>query len=196
MKVTKDQMAQNRARILSEAGRLFREKGFAAVTVSEVMKAAGLTHGGFYGHFRSKDDLVAQAILHASGSQEQTDDLATFIEAYLFMLHREQPGLGCPMAALAGLMGDQAPEARSAMAARLSEQIAALAQAMPGEDPGSQRQKAIGSFAAMAGAIILSRSIDDHELAKEILAAVRTWITQDTLIDKWNSQRRTRHDRL
>lgn len=181
MKVSREQMAQNRVRILDEAGRLFREKGFAAVTVAEVMKAAGLTHGGFYGHFRSKDDLVAHAILHASGSQDQTDDVAALVEAYLSMLHREQPGLGCPIAALAGLMGDQVPEARSAMATRLSEQFAAFAPAMPGEDPGAQRQTAIGSFAAMAGAIILSRSIDDHELAQEILGSVHTWITRNAL---------------
>lgn len=68
MKVSREQMAENRRRILDAASRLFREKGFDAVSVAEVMKAAGLTHGGFYGHFSSKDDLIAQTLAHALGS--------------------------------------------------------------------------------------------------------------------------------
>ncbi len=109
MKVSQEQKAQNRSRILTEAGRLFREKGFDAVSVAEVMQAAGLTHGGFYGHFRSKDDLVAQTIAHAVGSQSTADDLSSWVDTYLSTPHRDHPDLGCPMAALAGFMRQQAP---------------------------------------------------------------------------------------
>lgn len=184
MKVSREQMAQNRIRILTEAARLFCEKGFAAVSVAEVMKAAGLTHGGFYGHFKSKDDLIAQVIGFASGSRSDTADLGAFIDAYLSILHREHPELGCPMAALAGLMRDQAPEARAAMAERLGAHIDSLAEAMPGADGASKRRAAIGSWAAMVGALILARSIDDPTLSSELLAETRAWIDAKAVAGK------------
>ncbi len=176
MKVSREQMAQNRERILTEASRLFRAKGFAAVSVAEVMKAAGLTHGGFYGHFRSKDDLIAQAICQATDSQSEADGLAAFIDAYLSAPHRDHPEFGCPMAALAGLMRDQAPEVRAAMAGRLAEQIDRLAGAMPGDAPDERRRTAIGHWSAMVGALILARSVDDSVLADELLAETKAWI--------------------
>lgn len=176
MKVSREQMAQNRDRILTEAARLFREKGFDAVSVAEVMKAAGLTHGGFYGHFRSKDDLIAQAIVHAEGSQSAIDSLEGWIETYLSAIHRDQPGLGCPTAALAGLMRDQGPEARAAMAQKLAAQIESLAQATPGTDADARRREAVGKMSAMVGALILARAIDDPDLSDEVLAETRAWI--------------------
>lgn len=176
MKVSREQMAENRSRILTEAGRLFREKGFEAVSVAEVMKAARLTHGGFYGHFRSKDDLIAQAIGHATGSQSATDGIDAWIDAYLSRLHRDHSGLGCPTAALAGLMRQQAPEARASMAQVLAGQIDNLADAMPGADAAERRLAAIGSWSAMVGALILARSIDDTALSDELLSKTRAWI--------------------
>ncbi|HEX7856381.1 MAG TPA: helix-turn-helix domain-containing protein [Sphingobium sp.] len=176
MKVTREQMAQNRDRILTEAGRLFREKGFDAVSVAEVMKAAGLTHGGFYGHFRSKDDLIAHAISQAVGSQSATDDIDAWIDAYLSGPHRDHPELGCPMAALAGFMRQQAPEARASMAKMLAGQIDALAQTVSGTDATARRRAAIGRLSAMVGALILSRAIDDPALSDELLAETRAWI--------------------
>jgi TetR/AcrR family transcriptional regulator, transcriptional repressor for nem operon len=184
MKVSREQAAQNRIRILTEAARLFREKGFTSVSVAEVMKAAGLTHGGFYGQFKSKDDLIAQAIAFASGSQSDTTDLSAFIDAYLSIPHIQHPELGCPMAALAGLMRDQAPEARAAMAERLGAHLDSLANAMPGETGASRRRAAIGSWAAMVGALILARSIDDPELSSELLTETRAWIDMKGAIGK------------
>ena len=180
MKVSREQMAQNRSRILMEAGRLFREKGFDAVSVAEVMKAAGLTHGGFYGHFRSKDDLIAHAIGHAEGSQPATGDVGAWIDAYLSTPHRDHPEHGCMTAALAGLMRDQAPEARAAMAQRLAAQIRSVTEAMPEADPAERRRAAIGSLSAMVGALILARSIDDPALSNELLAETRAWIDEKT----------------
>jgi TetR/AcrR family transcriptional repressor of nem operon len=176
MKVSREQMAQNRSRILTEAGRLFREKGFDAVSVAEVMKAAGLTHGGFYGHFRSKDDLIAHAIGHTVGSESATDDIGAWIDTYLSLLHRDHPEAGCPTAALAGLMRQQAPEARASMAQVLAGQIGSLTTAMPGTDAAERRLAAIGSWSAMVGALILARSIDDPVLSNELLTKTRTWI--------------------
>jgi TetR/AcrR family transcriptional repressor of nem operon len=178
MKVSREQMVQNRSRILAEAGRLFREKGFEAVSVAEVMKAAGFTHGGFYGHFRSKDDLIAQAIAHMEATEAVTeaDSIGAWFDTYLSPIHRDHAGLGCPMAALAGLMRDQAPETQAAMAQRLAGQLDSLAEAMPGTDPAARRRAAIGSWSAMVGAVILARSINDPALSDELLAETRAWI--------------------
>jgi TetR/AcrR family transcriptional repressor of nem operon len=131
MKVSREEMAQNRIRILTEAAQLFREKGFAAMSVAEVMKAAGLTHGGY-----------------AAGARSDTADLGAFIDAYLSIPHGEHPELGCPMAALAGLMRDQAPEVRAAMAERLGAQLVSLADAMPGEDGVSRPRAPTRSISA------------------------------------------------
>jgi TetR/AcrR family transcriptional regulator, transcriptional repressor for nem operon len=180
MRVTREQMAQNRSLILTEAGRLFREKGFDAVSVADVMRAAGLTHGAFYGHFRSKDDLIAQAIGHAEGSQPAaaTDNIGDWFDTYLSSAHRDHPDLGCPMAALAGFMRDQAPEAQAAMAQRVAAQIDTLAAEMPGANAAKRRRAAIGSWSAIVGAVILARSINDSALSDELLAETRVWINK------------------
>lgn len=183
MKVSREQMAQNRSRILTEAGRLFRDKGFDAVSVAEVMRAAGLTHGGFYGHFRSKDDLIAQAIGSAIGSQSVTEDLSAEIHTYLSALHRDHPESGCPMAALAGLMRQQSPEARASMAQVLAGQIDTLTAVIPDADPARRRRAAIGGWSAMVGALILARSIDDPVLSDELLSETRAWVEQSKLPD-------------
>lgn len=179
MKTSREQVAQNRDRILAEAGRLFREKGFGAVSVAEVMKAAGLTHGGFYGYFRSKDDLIAQTICHADEQKNAAECLGSWIDTYLCETHRDHPELGCATAALAGLMRDQSPEARAAMAQQLSAQIDRLAAVTPGTDPATRRRAAIGSWSAMVGALILARSVDDPALSQELLSETRSWITEN-----------------
>lgn len=184
MKVSQEQKAQNRSRILTEAGRLFREKGFDAVSVAEVMKAAGMTHGGFYGHFQSKDDLVAQTIASATGSGSVPRDISAWIDTYLSAPHRDHPDMGCPMAALAGFMRQQAPGARASMAQILTAQIDALTDIMPGADLARRRRAAIGSWSAMVGALILARSIDDLALSEELLSETRAWIDESKTPDQ------------
>src|SRR4051794_15051251 len=96
-------MAEHRQTILEAASRLFRAHGFEAVTVAQVMQAAGLTHGGFYGHFRSKDDLIAQALAHVLASGVAAEgDLAAYASAYLSPRHRDDMAGGCPTAGLGG----------------------------------------------------------------------------------------------
>jgi TetR/AcrR family transcriptional repressor of nem operon len=177
MRVSRDQMATNRVRILTEASRLFRERGFDAVTVSEVMKAAGQTHGGFYSHFASKDDLVAQTIAFAlDGEGETMPDLQGWIDVYLSPLHRDHAGEGCPTASLAGLMRQQTPEARAAMANGLDAQIDRFARSLPVGDPAERRREAIGRWSAMVGALVMARAVDDPALADELLTSTRAWI--------------------
>ncbi len=170
-------MAQNRSRILTEAGRLFREKGFDVVSVAEVMKAVGLTHGGFYGHFSSKDDLVAQTLAHvlAAGADEE-GDFRAYVGSYLSPRHRDNPAAGCPTAGLAAAIRHQNPAARSAMTEGLRSQITRIEKALPELDPATRRRAAIGSWAAMVGAVILARAIDDSVLSDEILEQTRAWI--------------------
>src|SRR5206468_10994831 len=110
MKVSREQAAQNRERIVETAAQLFRERGFEGIGVADLMKEAGLTHGGFYGHFSSKDDLIAEASARAltrslallSNLPERAsgDPLTTIAGAYLTSKHRDDPGTGCLLAAL------------------------------------------------------------------------------------------------
>lgn len=181
MKVSREQMAENRIHILDAAGRLFREKGFEAVTVAEVMNAAGLTHGGFYGHFSSKDDLIAQTLAHMLKINADTKiDLRSYLDTYLSPRHRDKPGKGCPTAALVAETRRQSPEARAAVTDGFRGQIERLRKALPEAPEEERRRAAIGSWAAMVGAVILSRSIDDPALSDEVLEATRAWIEAGT----------------
>lgn len=177
MKVSREQMAENRRRILDVASRLFREKGFDAVSVAEVMKAAGLTHGGFYGHFSSKDDLVAETIGYVlSQDGGGSVDLRAYMDEYLAPRHRDNAAAGCPTAGLAADIRHQTPAARAAMTAGLRSQIERVAKALPNIDAADRRRAAIGTWAAMVGAVILARAIDDIELSDEVLEQTRAWI--------------------
>lgn len=177
MKVSREQFARNRDRILGEAGRLFRERGFEGVSVAEVMKAAGLTHGGFYGHFSSKDDLIAQTLTHALANQAGEGlSLDAIMDAYLSPWHRDNAATGCPTAALAGDVRRQDPAAREALAEVLQSQVERIADALPEMEPGEKRRAAIGNWAAMVGAIILARAVGDPAFSDEILEQTRAWI--------------------
>ncbi|MGJ5818939.1 TetR/AcrR family transcriptional regulator [Paludibaculum fermentans] len=177
MKVSREKMAENRRRILSEAARLFKAHGFESVTVSDVMNAAGLTHGGFYGHFKSKDNLIAETLAYAVDSTDAVDfDLSRYAAAYLSHKHRDDLAGGCPTASLGSETIRQSPEARAAMTAGLRRQIERFAKTVPGNTTAEKRQAAIGTWAAMVGGLILARLSDDPKLSDEILAQTRAWI--------------------
>ncbi|WP_310630697.1 helix-turn-helix domain-containing protein [Paraburkholderia sp.] len=181
MRVSREQVAINRQKILEAASRLFRERGYDAVTVAEVMSAAGLTHGGFYGYFKSKDDLIAETLAHvfAQGDAGETD-VARYASRYLSRSHRDNLAGGCPTAALGAETVRQTPEARAVMAAGLRKQIERLSAANAASGGASTaehaRRAAIGSWSAMVGAVILARLIDDPALSDEILDETRAWI--------------------
>lgn len=177
MRVTQAQMEANRHRILDEASRLFREHGFASVTIADVMKAAGQTHGGFYGHFASKDALIAATVAHSLADDvDRTMDLSTMVDLYLAPAHRDDAGAGCPTAALVGLMRQQVPEAKAAMREGIEAQIAFLAEAMPFDGDTKRRRAAIGYWSAMVGALVLARAVGNSPLADELLLETRTWL--------------------
>lgn len=178
MKVSREQVAENRQKILEAASRLFRAQGFEGVTVADVMKAAGLTHGGFYGHFKSKDDLIAQTMTYIFAGSPTEIDLARFTEDYLSRSHCNNLEQGCPTAGLGADTIHQAPEARAAMTAGLRQHIERLSKSAQGKNAAEKRQAAIGSWAAMVGALILARLSDDPKLSDEILKQTKTWITR------------------
>ena len=150
--------------------------------MAEVMQAAGLTHGGFYGHFKSKDDLIAQTLAHAllAGEDRQRSraevDLARYAAGYLSPRHRDDLAGGCPTAGLGAETIRQSPEARAAMTAGLRRRIELLSEGAPGASAAEKRRAAIGSWAAMVGAVILARLSDDPRLSDEVLEQTRAWI--------------------
>jgi TetR/AcrR family transcriptional regulator, transcriptional repressor for nem operon len=183
MKVSREEAARNRERIVEAAARRFRERGFEGVGVAEVMKDAGLTHGGFYGHFGSKEDLMAEACAYASersralwarrAAQAPGDPLEALARLYLTTAHRDDPGRGCVVAALAADAARQGPGVRRAATEGLRKSFEFLARLVPGRG-AMKRQRAIATYASWVGAMVLARAVDDEALSREILEAVRT----------------------
>ena len=193
MKVSREQAALNRERIVETAARLFREKGYDGIGVADLMKNAGLTHGGFYGHFASKEDLMIEACQHAlekslegwrtKVAQDPREALPAIVDNYLTPKHRDQPGTGCPAAAMGVDVARMSPGARPAFTQATRQQFALLQDLMPDNTPDGtperRRQQAIATFSAMVGAMVLARSIDDEALSQEILDAVKAQLLQD-----------------
>lgn len=183
MKVSREQVALNRERIVETAARLFREKGYDGIGVADLMKSAGLTHGGFYGHFASKEDLLAAAAAHAldksverwqgylAGGHDAA--LEKIADGYLTTQHRDHPEKGCSVTALGADVARLGPKARHAVTEGAKGQLAVLEQLMPGADAAERRRQALAQYAAMIGAIVLSRAVDDEDLSLDVLAAVR-----------------------
>ena len=176
MRVTKEQIAEHRQRILDAAGRLFRERGFEGVTVAEVMQAAGLTHGGFYGHFKSKDDLIAETLASIHTVHPDGATLADYAAGYLSEGHRDEFAGGCSFAALGSDTIRQSPAARTAMTERLHRQIDRLTALAPGKTEAEKRRAAVAGWSAMVGALVLSRISNDPKLSSELLADTTDWI--------------------
>ena len=160
MRVSRKQVEENKQTILTAAGRLFRERGFDAVTVTDIMKSAGLTHGGFYGYFKSKD-------------------VESLIARYLSPEHRDNFASGCPLAALAAETIRQSESARDEMTARLQQQIAYLSEAINEKNPEKSRRAAIGNWSAMVGALILARMTADSAFSDEILRETAAWLEEN-----------------
>lgn len=191
MRVSREQVAENRRAILDVASRMFREHGFEAVTVADIMKAAGLTHGGFYGYFKSKDELIAAALADAlEKTLPPSGDLAAYAADYLSTSHRDARACGCVTAALAAETVRLPGDARTEMTASLRRQIERLSRVAPGEDDGQRRRAAIGSWAAMVGAMILARVSDDAALSGEVLDTTRAWLGEQ---DRVAAPRRARN---
>lgn len=185
MKVSREKSAENRARILDVAGELFREKGFDGIGVADIMKAAGLTHGGFYGHFDSKDSLALEA---GKALVEKTkarwkevldtatgDPLETLLQHYLSRRNLTQTT--CVFATLTQEVSRQGANMQSTFTAGLADLADMLVPFVAGDTPVARRANALATLSAMMGSVILARSLDDADLADEFLAATHRQLT-------------------
>jgi len=182
MRVTQNEMDANHVRIVEGAARLFRERGLRTTSVADAMNAAGLTHGGFYRHFKTKDDLVIESLrvafdsftspLEARQKSEQPEQVAAdFKSLYLSDEHAANPGLGCPMPALGGELARESALIREEFSRGVKRVLDALANAHPGTD--SQRQdNAARELAMLVGAIVLARA-SDPAMGKRLLDSCR-----------------------
>jgi TetR/AcrR family transcriptional repressor of nem operon len=179
MRASREQFAENRQRILAVAGRLFRQKGFEGIGVDGIMKAAGLTHGGFYGHFASKAKLAEQACsagLHQSKQKWDTlaqaspeAALAEIVASYLSERHRDDPGNGCVFAALGGEVARSSAAVRSTVTKGVRAQLGVLERVAKGRSKAARREQAITALSGMVGAMVVARLVNDSALSNEIL---------------------------
>jgi TetR/AcrR family transcriptional repressor of nem operon len=175
MRVSREKAAENREKIVDVAARLFREQGFD-VGVDTIMKQAGLTHGGFYGHFGSKDDLAAEAVARAlaqgNARMSRFTDLADYVAGYLSDRHCADRGGGCGLAALGSEVAREGKGVRRAITHYVATRIEGVAALFRGT-AASRRKHAIATLSGIVGALTLARAVDDPTLSKEILAAAR-----------------------
>lgn len=189
MRVSREQAARNREHVIDTAARLFREKGYSGIGVADLMKEAGLTHGGFYGNFDSKEDLMAAACVRAfDGATDRwrvlletapETALAQIVASYLSRRHVDHPGAGCALAALGGELARLGEPVRDIASAGVRAQIDMLAPLMAGADAQSQRRAAMAAYAGMVGALVLARAVNDTALGGEILQAVQDQVLAD-----------------
>ena len=177
---------KTREQIVETAARAFREEGVAGVGIGELMGRAGLTHGGFYAHFESKDALVAEACSRAvDDSWAQMNELvaqappgqelATFIRGYVSRRHRDDPGTGCMMPTLGAEMPRHGPEVRAAFTAQIRRVMDNLVALLP--DTPDREDRAITLLSGMAGAVMVARAVDDPALSDRVLKVCRAFWT-------------------
>lgn len=184
MRYSREHKQETHARIVRRASVRLREKGAHGIGVADLMKEAGLTHGGFYAHFASREALVIEAFNYAmERSTEQwrrlaaatppEKRLAALVDGYLTTRHRDDPGHGCAITALGPEIAREGPKARRAFSAKLEEMVEMIADQAPELPRKAARRQAIAVLSAMVGAIVLSRIAGTGEFSEEILAAGR-----------------------
>jgi TetR/AcrR family transcriptional repressor of nem operon len=184
MRRSREDTAETRRRIVQTASRLFRQRGITSVSVGDIMGALGLTVGGFYRHFPSKEALVAEAITAASDELESSYDkaqpgasgpasAAAALDSYLSPAHRDHPEAGCPVAALCADVAHEGLATKEAFTSSLRRLLDRVARLAPG-DTRSARDRRLFTTAAMVGAVVLSRATSDPALADDLLRAVRS----------------------
>lgn len=184
-RVSKAQAQENRQYVVATASRLFREKG-TAVSIADLMKASGLTHGAFYKQFASKEDLVDKAIAHSfedpaahapAGPEEPAEDheaaRRTLIEQYLSVWHRDHAGDGCPVSGFAADLGREPDQAARSQDVYINGVRNRAAQLATGDDDG------MAQLCTMVGALALARATRGNPISEELLQAARTALTKN-----------------
>jgi len=178
MRVSKEQAAENRERILKAASRLMREHGISGVGVDALTEAAGMTHGSLYSQFGSKERLVEEAVAYAIAAKgrelPERFALDDYVSEYLSPAHRDLPGSGCPLAALGCEMSRQGKGVRERFTSGVRSMIGLLSERMDSELKQRQRyDKALATAASLVGALVLARAVNDPQLSDDILRATR-----------------------
>ena len=179
-----EQKERTHQRIVAAAARQFREQGLGGAGVQRIMEEAGLTHGGFYTHFGSKDDLTAESIaLAMKTAREGWLEGAAFLrgpgatkrmlDAYLSRAHRDDPGAGCPLPSTSADVARAAPAVRRAYANELRKIIESLEHRLEDPEDEEAHQRAVGAMALCVGGLLLARAVDDDALSDDILRACR-----------------------
>jgi TetR/AcrR family transcriptional repressor of nem operon len=181
MRVSRAQAEKNHQNVINEASRLFREKGFDGIGLKDLMKGAGLTQGGFYKQFESKEDLIAQASHRAMdlATERWSDALAAnpnaaleaIIGFYLSTDHSEDRSEGCPIVALGGDAARQGADVKAAFEAGLKAHLELLQDLTASAEGGRSCGKAMVMMSLMAGAVLLSRTVNDEDLSRGFLEA-------------------------
>ena len=182
MRVSKEKAAEHRQKIVDAAARLFRERGIGATGVDSITSQAGLTHGAVYSQFGSKEaiaiDSIRLALRSSKGAWLRTlakkgskKALPAIVESYLSPRHRDDPGTGCIVAALAGDISRQPKKVRDAFTEGFKQALDFLAELAASDDRSVCWDDALATFASMAGALMLSRAVSDPALSDQILKA-------------------------
>jgi len=182
MRYSREHKQETHDRIVKKASVRLREKGAHGIGVADLMKEAGLTHGGFYAHFDSREALVIEAFAYAmdrsmehwrkiTGEASPEKRLALIAEAYLSALHRDNPGHGCSIPSLGAEIARESPKTRKAFAGKLDEMIEMMTDYIPNLPRKAARKQAIATLATMAGTMLLARIAGASELSDEVLKA-------------------------
>ncbi|WP_298953801.1 TetR/AcrR family transcriptional regulator [uncultured Methylobacterium sp.] len=174
-RVSQEQARLNRQRVVEVAATLFRERGLHGVGVADIMAAAGLTHGGFYGQFASKDALAVEAF-DAALAEDRRGDVDVILANYLSLGHVQSPGLGCPLAALANDVSRE--PSGSPVRSRFTHGVERLSSILAGLTPKAsrerRRQRSLATLSTLVGAVVLARAVDDAALADDLLRAAHS----------------------
>jgi TetR/AcrR family transcriptional repressor of nem operon len=185
---SRKQKAENHDRLLDIAAKQFRSKGLDGLSVAELMSAAGLTHGGFYSHFASREALVTEALdrafddarhdLFQEFDPKQDNAIEAFIGTYLSPMHRDDPGRGCVLATLSTDVQHSDEETRALYTRRFKTYVDEVAALIGGDDRQDSQAEAMAILSTLAGAVVISRALNNDSLSRKVLKNARTRLTE------------------
>jgi TetR/AcrR family transcriptional repressor of nem operon len=184
MRYSPEQKAETHKQIVEAAAQEFRSKGLQGIGIADLMSQVGLTHGGFYAHFKDRDALVEEAavcaatqsfgrLLEAAGSARHGKEVEAILNYYLSPEHRDDFGFGCLLPALAADIARQPDSVRSVFTKSLTENVDKFAYYMPATDHKTKLSQAMMLISGMAGGVLIARAINDPKLSKMLLDSVR-----------------------
>jgi TetR/AcrR family transcriptional repressor of nem operon len=202
MRYSREHKAETHAKIVKSASSRIREKGARGVGVADLMKEAGLTHGGFYAHFKSREDLVIEAIAFAMDQTTErwgklvedkpaNERLAIFVDNYLTAQHRDGAGRGCAIPSLAADIARESPKTRRVFIAKLEQMLGLFASEVADRNDTAARQKAIATIATLMGTLVLARVAGNSPFSQEILDAGRSAALENGLKGRSKAPRRS-----